>query len=292
MVGFEELKNYIALLEEQLGWDVIIYDECGLFSATELASLSQMGKWHTNPYCLKIKSNKRLRTKCVRLKRAFVDKALRGNGVVKSTCFCGVTEYVVPIKYRDHLICMVSATGFLGELPDRIYMHLGERLGISYDQLMELRSLSLLETRDERHVHAAVGILAHLLFQYVMESTKIPAMLDDAECEGNEHVLLARRYIAQHFAEPIQTESVAKHCHLSKSHLEHLFCRAIGHGIAEEIRLCRLHYAKELLCTTDDSIRYISYVSGFSSSDYFATSFKRQFGLSPLQYRKNKTVSR
>ena len=37
MVGMEVIRNYIELLERQLGLDVIIYDESGLLSMTELA---------------------------------------------------------------------------------------------------------------------------------------------------------------------------------------------------------------------------------------------------------------
>ena len=292
MAELKTIQNYIDLLENRLGWDVILYDESGLLSKTELATLAQLGKWHTNSYCLKMKGNKRLRTKCVRLKSGFLNRVQAGNGVVKSTCFCGVTEYVVPIRYREHLIGMVSVTGFCGELPDRIYRHLSERVGLSYEELMELRASALLTGENEGHVFAALEMLGKLLLQYIMEETKIPAMLEDADCEGNEHVLMARRYIAQHFSEPIQTETVAKQCHLSKSHLEHLFCKAMGHGIAEEIRICRLYYAQELLCTTDYSIKYISFIAGFSSSDYFATAFKKHFCQSPLQYRRSKSIGK
>ena len=291
MVELWEIRRYINLLEQRLGWDVILYDECGLLSITELATLEQTGKWHTNPYCLKIKSNKRLHRKCVRLKQRFVSKVLAGQGVVKSTCFCGVTEYAVPIRYQERLLCIVAATGFCGELPDRICEHLSDRVGLSRQELMELRATALLSCEEEE-VKASVSILARLLSQYILEQTKLPALLDDADCEGNEHVLTARRYIAHHFTEPIQTDSVARHCYLSRSHLEHLFCKTLGHGVAEEIRLCRLQYAQELLCTTDYSVRYVSLAVGFSSPDYFATAFKKQFGLSPLQYRKSKSLSR
>ena len=290
MVGMEVIRKYIDLLEHQLGWDIIIYDESGLLSMTELAGLTQVGKWHTNAYCLRIKSNKRLRKRCVGLKPDFVRRALEGQGVVGSTCFCGVTEYVAPIRYQGRLICMVAATGFCGDLPERILRHVGERVGLSLDQLMALRKSALDADADGGSVSAALEILASLLLQYITEETRIPALLEDADCEGNEHVFAARQYISQHFSEAIHTDSVAAHCHLSKSHLEHLFCRTIGHGIAQEIRLCRLQYARELLCTTNDSIRYISFISGFSSSDYFATAFKKHFQLSPLQYRRRKSV--
>ena len=286
MTEIERIEHYIDLLEHQLGWDIILYDECGLLSGTALASLPQLGKWHMNAYCLRIKGSRRLRERCVRLKPNFVDRVRNGRGVVKSTCYCGVTEYAMPITYKGELLCIVAATGFCGELQERIVRHLSERLEMTSDQLMELRSSALRGGEQEEHVVAAIEILAQLLTQFIMEETGIPKLLEDAECDGNAYIMLARHYIAQHFSDPIQTEGVARHCHLSKSHLEHLFSRTLGRGVAEEIRLCRMQYAKELLCTTDYTVKYIAFLSGFSSSDYFATAFRKQVGVSPLRYRK------
>ena len=286
MTGIERIGNYIDLLEHQLGWDIILYDESGLLSGTPIAVLPQLGKWHTNAYCLRIKGNRRLRARCVRLKPNFVDRVRSGKGVVKSTCHCGVTEYAMPITYKGELLCIVAATGFCGDLSERVCRHLSERMEMPLDQLMELRGSALRVGENEGHVVAAMEILSRLLAQYIMEETKIPKLLDDAECDGNAYITLARRYITQHFSDPIQTEAVARHCHLSKSHLEHLFSRTLGHGVAEEIRLCRLQYAKELLCTTDYTVKYIAFLSGFSSSDYFATAFRKQVGVTPLRYRK------
>jgi AraC-like DNA-binding protein len=56
----------------------------------------------------------------------------------------------------------------------------------------------------------------------------------------------------------------------------------------EYIRLVRLKKAAELLCENNYRINEISYLVGFSSPSYFATSFQKQFGLSPSQFvRKN-----
>jgi ligand-binding sensor domain-containing protein/signal transduction histidine kinase/DNA-binding response OmpR family regulator len=55
----------------------------------------------------------------------------------------------------------------------------------------------------------------------------------------------------------------------------------------EYIRLARLKKAAELLTEGNYRINEISYLVGFSSPSYFATSFQKQFGLSPSQFSKN-----
>lgn len=52
----------------------------------------------------------------------------------------------------------------------------------------------------------------------------------------------------------------------------------------EYIRLTRLKKAAELLSEGNYRINEISYLVGFSSPSYFATSFQKQFGISPSQF--------
>jgi DNA-binding response OmpR family regulator/nitrogen-specific signal transduction histidine kinase len=52
----------------------------------------------------------------------------------------------------------------------------------------------------------------------------------------------------------------------------------------EYMRLTRLKKAAELLAEGNYRINEISYLAGFSSASYFATSFQKQFGISPSQF--------
>lgn len=54
----------------------------------------------------------------------------------------------------------------------------------------------------------------------------------------------------------------------------------------EYIRLTRLKKAAEMLSDGNYRISEISYLVGFSSPSYFATSFQKQFGISPSQFAK------
>ena len=60
----------------------------------------------------------------------------------------------------------------------------------------------------------------------------------------------------------------------------------------EYIRLVKLKKAAELLSEGNYRINEISYLVGFSSPSYFATSFQKQFGISPSQFIKKSKVSR
>ena len=57
----------------------------------------------------------------------------------------------------------------------------------------------------------------------------------------------------------------------------------------EYVRVCRLKKAKELLCTTTNSIAEIGYAVGFSSPSYFIKCFREYFNETPNSFIKHKT---
>ena len=57
--------------------------------------------------------------------------------------------------------------------------------------------------------------------------------------------------------------------------------------LGQYIQYCRLEYAKKLLKNTEDTIAQISEQCGISDFNYFSRLFKRQYGVSPREYRKN-----
>lgn len=60
-----------------------------------------------------------------------------------------------------------------------------------------------------------------------------------------------------------------------------------GLNTNEYIRLCRLKKAAEMLSSQEYRINEVAYLTGFSSPSYFATSFQKQFNLSPSAFVKS-----
>ena len=51
------------------------------------------------------------------------------------------------------------------------------------------------------------------------------------------------------------------------------------------IRRLRLGKAKDLLINTDESIKDIAWKCGFADISHLSNSFKKKYGLSPIEYR-------
>jgi AraC-like DNA-binding protein len=59
----------------------------------------------------------------------------------------------------------------------------------------------------------------------------------------------------------------------------------------EYVSKCRVHQARILLISTDMSVLDIALECGFSDSRRFIMSFKKEYGITPLQYRKANRVA-
>ena len=68
--------------------------------------------------------------------------------------------------------------------------------------------------------------------------------------------------------------------------LERRFLAAIGHGIRDELCLCRLDRARRLLTDTGMSMKEVAFAAGFRSARQMGRVFRRLSGMSPSQYRR------
>jgi LacI family transcriptional regulator len=73
---------------------------------------------------------------------------------------------------------------------------------------------------------------------------------------------------------------------INRRPLEMRFQRILGSSIATELTKLRIHRARELLATTDISIKEIAYLVGYSEPRMLSIAFKRETGERPIDFRK------
>jgi transcriptional regulator GlxA family with amidase domain len=79
----------------------------------------------------------------------------------------------------------------------------------------------------------------------------------------------------------------AGHVNLSVSRFRHLFKTETGMSVARYLKSLRLQKAKELIETTDLSIKQIMVEVGLKDKSNFALDFKKTYGRSPVKYRRD-----
>lgn len=102
----------------------------------------------------------------------------------------------------------------------------------------------------------------------------------------NKECAAARRFIDEHFAEPIDLETLSNITHVNKYYLAHSFKREYGISPINYLIERRIRESKYMLEHTDYALSQIAHFLGFSSSSYFSQSFRRFTGQSPTDYRK------
>jgi signal transduction histidine kinase/AraC-like DNA-binding protein/CheY-like chemotaxis protein len=80
-------------------------------------------------------------------------------------------------------------------------------------------------------------------------------------------------------------EDLARDLAISRVQLYRKVKAILGISISDHINNMRLDKSKELLKKSNQTISEIAYAVGFSSPNYFSTSFKNKFGISPKEYK-------
>ena len=93
-------------------------------------------------------------------------------------------------------------------------------------------------------------------------------------------------YIGRHSGERLMLRSIADQEGLSLYYLSHLFHEYMGMSFQDYLSIIRCDQARNLLTTTDMPLLDISVSCGFSDPKYFTAQFRRRYGSTPKQYRK------
>ena len=98
----------------------------------------------------------------------------------------------------------------------------------------------------------------------------------------------AIKIIEAHFEdEQFGVESLATEVAMSVSQLNRKLNALIDQPAGQFIRSLRLQRAADLLKQNAGSVAEICYMVGFNDQAYFSRAFKKQFGISPSEYKKN-----
>lgn len=106
------------------------------------------------------------------------------------------------------------------------------------------------------------------------------------EPSRNSHVSKAVSYLEIHFRESPDLDTVADFVGLNKNYLCSLFHKETGKTMIRYMNDLKLSFGRKMLAATDLTVNEICYKCGFSSFSTFMHEFKKRYGKTPMQYRK------
>lgn len=102
-----------------------------------------------------------------------------------------------------------------------------------------------------------------------------------------ERVQEMHEYIKEHYKD-ITLQSMASHFHLSDPYLSKFIKEKTGETFGNLVKECRLNRACHILKTSNMLVEDISNMIGYENPEHFIRVFKSKYGMTPIQYRKNK----
>lgn len=98
----------------------------------------------------------------------------------------------------------------------------------------------------------------------------------------------AIEYLRVNLDQDISLEDISRSIKISPYELSRKFKRETGFTITEYINKLRINEALQLLENENMSVTDISQMIGFNDANYFTKVFKKLYGITPSEYRKNK----
>ncbi len=95
-----------------------------------------------------------------------------------------------------------------------------------------------------------------------------------------------QRYIRQHLDQPLKREILADFAGFSIPHFHRVFTACTGESAINYVRRIRLVRAGHKLRMGAVDIMAVALAAGYESHTAFSKAFKKQFGLSPREFRK------
>ncbi len=94
------------------------------------------------------------------------------------------------------------------------------------------------------------------------------------------------KHIHFHLEEKLDLEKLASIAFVSKYHFHRMMKSYLGESLGTFVNRIRVETGAKLLKYSDNSITEIAYKIGYETPTSFNKSFKKQFGVSPTQFRK------
>ena len=135
----------------------------------------------------------------------------------------------------------------------------------------------------------SVKSLIYILFTYMFGNNHYYENKEYKKRQLDTHDYIKKTvgFIQENYNQVISLDQLSDHCNISKYHLCHIFKKNTNMTINQYITDYRLTEACRLLKETKKNVTTISYDVGFNSPSYFIQTFKKRYGVSPNQYRKN-----
>jgi len=271
-------------------------------------------------FCEEVRKDKGLSRFCEKCDSRGGLEAARNQEAYIYVCHIGVVDFAIPIVVDGQYLGALMAGQV--RLEDKANQNKLERIvskkyQIDLEEYPDLKAL-----HDQLHIMSlskieSVAQMMYHIINYIVEEAVLKTQLNETNQKlttsneistkkieklqdpiekpdsavnqsSTKSILLkpALDYIDEHYREKIYLDDMAYRCNISPSYFSRLFKRELGLTYSSYINKVKVKKAKELLEETNLPIINISLDLGYDDCGYFIKIFKKNYGVTPANYRK------
>lgn len=177
-----------------------------------------------------------------------------------------------PLRHAKNIFITTTArAGFIGAIPGGMDMEKAYQLMDDY-----IRRCEQLETVED---------VTRLQYAMVVDFCRRTGEAKRPDIISTD-VWRCMNYIRSHVYHPLTLTDIANDLGRSTSYVRKHFRKDTGMAIGEFITRSKLEEAKTLLIYSEKTLAEISFDLCFSSQSYFQRLFKKEYGMTPAQFRR------
>ena len=193
-------------------------------------------------------------------------------------CPFGMTKTHIPIMKNDeklgYIFCSMGIVDGDDEAIARHILSIAPTL--SYKEVLrEVGGMPHLSSEDFRAYHAILTLIAEEIARSNLFEDAPPSIANQT-----------KDYIRTHLADKITLADLSWHLHCSTVTITEHFRKEFGITVMEYVTKKRMAQAEKLLRETDQSVKEIALLCGFSDVEYFSRCFKKEHVCPPGEWKK------
>lgn len=229
-----------------------------------------------NRYCEAIQNTPKGKKECRFSDIRLLKKCRETKKPQMHICPAGLIDAAAPIFYNDVIIGYIIFGEMKADIPFSDYKEYLSSLGLDTEEME--KNYNAIFAFNSKKIQSVSNIASMLAKHLLLENMLKP--------DFDENMQKAVAFINENLCDDLSIRNISKNINVSKSVLYKRFHACFNCTVSEYINTRRVEKSIELLMRTDLSIEEISQKVGFASASYYSKIFKKEKGISPLNYKK------
>ncbi|MDQ0338654.1 two-component system response regulator YesN [Caldalkalibacillus uzonensis] len=226
-------------------------------------------------------------------------RSVKGNIRFYDDLLLNEKDLHIPFEKEKRLLQAVqhgqteSAVQILNEIMDEVSVGFQNQLVEVSRYLSELFIILTRISEEARMLTQELTSFLHAASVEQLRETalyRLQLILAQINKEGHHHsediLNRAKSYLHDHYNEDISLDMVARHVGLSPYYFSKLFKEQMSMNFIDYLTQLRIDKAKELMLTSNLSVKEICFEVGYRDPNYFSRVFKKSEGITPSQFRR------